>query len=220
MHSPVHPPALASFRRKQAVPSRRRRDDEDDEEGSVAADIDDDSLSEGSAISPGDDDADVEGSEASDREPEGDPEPVMRVSQTNGHTGSSKHSTNSQIESTTKGVFKASVDTEAMMNGLKIAEDTKADEEISFDEMVLDTNSTALRPVQEQQPVTRHETPAERSRREHQEYLKQRDANPAFVPNRGGFFLHDNRSTTTGMNGVRPFPRGRGRGTFNGMQSS
>ncbi len=211
---------MSSTRRKNMVPSRRRRDDDDDEEGSVTADIGDDSLSEGSVISPGDDDADVEGSEISDRETAREMEPGSPVLQTNGQTAGSKQSATDPITPGMNGVFKASADTEAMMNGLKISEDTTTGEEINFEDTAADARLSSPKPVQVQLVAPKHETPAERSRREHQEYLKQRDENPAFVPNRGGFFLHDNRSTAAGMNGLRSFPKGRGRGAFNGMQSA
>ena len=55
------------------------------------------------------------------------------------------------------------------------------------------------------------ELPHERRRREHEEYKKKRDADPAFVPNRGAFFMHDHRHAGPAANGFRPFGRGRGR---------
>jgi hypothetical protein len=56
------------------------------------------------------------------------------------------------------------------------------------------------------------EAPYERRRREHEEYKKKRDQDPAFVPNRGAFFMHDHRHAGPAANGFRPFGRGRGRG--------
>jgi len=46
----------------------------------------------------------------------------------------------------------------------------------------------------------RRETFAERKRREHEEYKKNRDSKPAFIPNRGAFFMHDQRSAFLGQN--------------------
>jgi hypothetical protein len=60
-------------------------------------------------------------------------------------------------------------------------------------------------------PSSRTETLAERRRREHEEYKKKRDSDPAFIPNRGAFFMHDHRHAP-GPNGFRPAGRGRGRG--------
>jgi len=116
-------------------------------------------------------------------------------------------------------------DTDFMLNGLKI--DDQAAEEwsgVDFDEIgdeeaaparISSTESAAIKPVvlarppekTQQQPV-RHETPFERRRREHEEYKKRRDADPAFVPNRGSFFMHDHRHQGGGSNGFKPFGRG------------
>ncbi|KAI5805862.1 CASC3/Barentsz eIF4AIII binding-domain-containing protein [Geopyxis carbonaria] len=61
------------------------------------------------------------------------------------------------------------------------------------------------------------ETPFEKRRREHEEYKKKRAEDPAFVPNRGRFFMHDHRYDGTGSNGFRPYgPGGRGRGGRHG----
>lgn len=43
-------------------------------------------------------------------------------------------------------------------------------------------------------PNGKRETLSERRRREHEEYKKKRDSDPAFIPNRGAFFMHDQRS--------------------------
>lgn len=216
---------MPSIRHKNIVPSRRRRDDDYDEEGSIAADIEDDSLSEGSPISNGDDDADVEGSEASDQETSRDPDVVTTVASPNGAAVATAESRNGHaIEEPSKpdlnGVFKTSADTNAMLNGLKISGDVDTVEEINFEDTTEDLSTSHLKPVKAPSETVRQETLAERNRREHQEYLKKRDEDPAFVPNRGGFFLHDNRSGTAGVNGVRPFARGRGRGSFAGIHSS
>jgi hypothetical protein len=216
---------MPSIRHKNLVPSRRRRDDDDDEESSLAADVEEDSLSEGSPISNGDDDADVEGSEASEHETSRDPDIVPTVGSPNGITVAADESKQSQAKDelskpSLNGFFKNSADTNAMLNGLKISGDADAVEETHFEDTAADMPTSPLKSVQAPPEVGRQETLAERNRREHQEYLKKRDENPAFVPNRGGFFLHDNRSAAAGMNGVRPFARGRGRGSFVGMHPS
>jgi hypothetical protein len=216
---------MPSIRHKNIVPSRRRRDDEDDEEGSVVADVDDDSLSEGSPISAGDDDADVEGSEASEQDICREPDEIPTVVSTNGVAVPANEPNRGQAKDvqpkrSLNGVFKNSADTNAMLNGLKISDDAGAVEELHFEDTAEDVPTSPLKPVQAPSEVVRQETLAERNRREHQEYLKKRDENPAFVPNRGGFFLHDNRSAAGGVNGVRPLARGRGRGSLGGMHSS
>ncbi|EPE08194.1 hypothetical protein F503_00977 [Ophiostoma piceae UAMH 11346] len=60
-----------------------------------------------------------------------------------------------------------------------------------------------------QQP--RRESAYEKQRREHDLYKQRRDEDPAFVPNRGAFFMHDHRGAGPSANGFRPFARpGRG----------
>ena len=60
--------------------------------------------------------------------------------------------------------------------------------------------------------LRRQENFADRRRREHEEYKKKRDADPAFIPTRGSFFMHDQRSAS-GQNGFRQYgPRGGARG--------
>ena len=70
-----------------------------------------------------------------------------------------------------------------------------------------------------QQP--RRETAYEKQRREHDLYKQRRDEDPAFVPNRGAFFMHDHRGAGPSANGFRPFARpGRGgRGGRGGFPS-
>ena len=199
--------------------SRRRRDDDGEDEVSVTGDIEDDSQSDISAISHVDEDADIELSEASAEE--------ESISPDNAQDDGSKDLTVTQIEqaqlktASTHGAFKNSADTEAMLNGLKTTESIDSAKELQFDELgneraAVTAASSNTRP----QETTRQESFAERNKREHQEYLKQRDANPAFVPNRGGFFLHDNRTLPAGPSNLRYPNRGRGKGgPFNGAQA-
>ncbi|KAF8461899.1 CASC3/Barentsz eIF4AIII binding-domain-containing protein [Kalaharituber pfeilii] len=83
----------------------------------------------------------------------------------------------------------------------KVAEDEK----VSAKPTALDTQLAA----QPKQQEVRHETPYERRRREHEEYKRRRDTDPAFVPNRGAFFMHDHRHQG---GGYKPFWRGHGGG--------
>lgn len=191
----------------------------------MAADVEEDSLSEGSPTSNGDDDADVEGSEASEQEISRDPDVAPIVGSPNGAALATDVSKNGHVKDelskpSLNGVFKNSADTDVMLNGLEVSGDVNTVEEINFEDSTADMSTSSLKPVQAPSETGRQETMAERNRREHQEYLKKRDENPAFVPNRGGFFLHDNRSGSAAANGVRQFARGRGRGSFVGMHSS
>ncbi|KAK2074297.1 hypothetical protein P8C59_008514 [Phyllachora maydis] len=116
-------------------------------------------------------------------------------------------------------------DTDIMLNGLSLHDHAAPMPEIDFDEaeaaaairhagapVVASTSSAA--PLDQQPPLH------ERRRREHEEYRRKRDEDPAFVPNRGAFFMHDHRHAGPAANGFRPFgraARARGRGGFGGL---
>lgn len=206
---------MASNRAKKAVVSRRRREDEGEEEGSVAGDLEDDSLSEGSIISNCDDDADIEPSDISEEEVvkvqhnERGPAQLSPSLATTDNLGEP----NAQARDSK---FITLSDTRAMMNGLKLS-DGKDVSGVEFDEAMADATESVAEDSRPQAKVLM-EPLAEKSRREHQEYLKQKRENPAFVPNRGGFFLHDNRAAPSGQNGFRAPARGRGWGGFVGYQ--
>lgn len=207
---------MSVSRRKNLITSRRPVEDEgEEEEGSVAAELGDDSMSEGSAISDADDDADAEGSDATDVDDSGSRGVSQTKPKENGYIRQEKSSGEQEAKPSAKApITAATADTEAMMNGMKISNETNGTEEISFEDM---GENPELPPPQEPEAQNvsvagRQETLAERRRREHEEYRKKRDADPAFVPNRGGFFMHDHRSAASGPSGFRLFGKGRGRG--------
>jgi hypothetical protein len=160
---------------------------------------DEDSMSDGSLPSHlgDDDDADGEGSDVSE-----DESSVTQHGSTakDGHAragrGGKRADSAEKLDVPFKPTLTATVsDTEAMMNGLKLSASAGQEiEEIEFDSMGKAEDKIGRAPSA---PPTesRRETFAERKRREHDEYIKARDENPAFVPTRGGFFLHDKRST-------------------------
>lgn len=203
--------------RKDLAAIRRRVEDEGDEEGGPdAGDLDDDSLSEGSIISE-DDDA-QEGDEIGTARAAPVASPELSKINGNGEKSSKDaqpESTNGTAESSKRPLTNGTSDMDMMLNGLKISDQSAVAEEIQYDDLRADeevlvpspavVNSTA----QMDQP---QELPHERRRREHEEYKKKRDADPAFVPNRGAFFMHDHRHSGPAANGFRPFGRGRGRG--------
>ena len=201
-------------RRKVLLASRRRRHDDGEEEGSLAGDLEDDSLSEGSAVSNGDDEVEVEGSDSSGDDQEHAKSATlgpMTVALPRDQGKDLVMSVESPLR--TNGAFKPTADTEAMLHGLGQAQKSQGTEEIRFDDLPpLATNGSNKAEVILPRAPRHVETPAQRSRREHQEYIRQRNANPAFVPNRGGFFLHDDRNSTSNAPNARPFIRGRGRG--------
>ncbi|RMZ85483.1 hypothetical protein DV737_g728, partial [Chaetothyriales sp. CBS 132003] len=108
--------------------------------------------------------------------------------------------------------FSTTAETEAMLNGLKISDGSVETEELRFDDAEA---APQLDGMGDGKPAhapasPRNETLAQKSRREHQAYIKERNSNPAFVPNRGGFFLHDDRSDRAAAS-MRTAARGRGR---------
>ena len=97
------------------------------------------------------------------------------------------------------------------MNGLRVSE--LAEEGVAFENMGEQSETRLAGDVAQGQTEAKAvDDMSDKRRREHEEYRKKRDADPAFVPNRGGFFMHDHRSAAPGQNGFRPFGRGRGRG--------
>jgi next-to-BRCA1 protein 1 len=183
--------------RQNLLASRRRRQDDGEEEESVIGEFEDDSLSEGSAVSNVDEGAGDEASDSSDDEREAAldvPEPTKGV------------------PPKPNGAFTPAVDADAVLHGLDQVAKSQETEESHFHE-VAGSGGDAMPKAEAAVPkASRHETPLQRSRREHQEYIRQRNANPAFVPTRGGFFLHDDRNSLTNVPNARAFMRGRGRG--------
>lgn len=192
---------MSAHPRKRVVPSRRRPQDDGEEELSLSGEVEDDSLSEGSALSNEYDDADGAGSEASVEEKEG-----PATSQPTENKSHQPLAVGPQPDP----VFRSTADTQAMLNGLKASGAGDEAEEIHFEDFT-DHHVTGDKvPSIDEQAGPHDETPAERSKREHQEYIKERDSNPAFVPNRGGFFLHDDRSGPANGHAVRGHGRPRG----------
>ncbi|KAK8167822.1 CASC3/Barentsz eIF4AIII binding-domain-containing protein [Phyllosticta citrichinensis] len=207
---------MAPPRRRTNLLRRRRRDAEDDDGATERAD---DSQSEASFLS--DEDQDADASDLSDGE---------SVATRNGRNkASSNPSAAPAAPPAPTASFAPASDTDAMMNGMKASHD--AAQAVDFDKLGDDAQDnaqhepapiTAAAGVTQAPPTgqqstaasstSRLETPAERRRREHEEYKKKRDEDPAFIPNRGAFFMHDHRSPGAGPNGFKPYGRGRGRG--------
>jgi len=207
---------MAPKSRRDLITSRRRREDEGEDEGSV---IVDDSHSEAS-IPTDAEDGDADASDVSETD-----EPassVARVSKT--HASNTKEGAKSgkgERASTTAGpgeqtagiAFVPMADTEAMMNGLRVSDAAADVAEVNFEALGQEETAPSLGGDAAgailQSAGNRQETFAERKRREHEDFKKRMEANPAIVPKKGAFFGHDDRM---GPNGVGPFGRGRGRG--------
>lgn len=208
--------------RKKLLGRRRRVEDEGEDEAGL--ELDDDSLTEGSL-----------GSDDHDHADDSDTSNVDEHSPTapNRSKGVRKPAIVSKGTETVQPVQSLTTETDLMLNGLSISDKNARVEELEFDDVegaqaapetaTPETVTRASAPVvvssasldaQGQQPV-------ERRRREHEEYRKKRDEDPAFVPNRGAFFMHDHRHHGPAANGFRPYSRGgaargRGRGGLGG----
>ncbi|KAL8951660.1 MAG: hypothetical protein Q9222_002388 [Ikaeria aurantiellina] len=206
---------MAAPRRKRLAASRRRVDEEgEDEDGSIAAGVEDDSMSEASAISDADEDADAEGSDVSDVDMPQTSDPPANFALNGKPEGPPDKSQPMPTPVKTSSFAATTDDTAAMRNGLQVNQAGDDVEEIDFDDLVKVSQAQGSEATSTQNPAT---APAagnlvDRRKQEHEDYRKRRDADPAFVPNRGGFFMHDHRSIGPGQNGFRPFGRGRGRG--------
>ena len=217
---------MAAGRSLKALVGRRRRLDEEgeDDEGPVMVD---DSQSEGSVLTEMDegDDEDEAGSVAdgqavsgangsgsvADGASEGtaNGRPTTKKSRkTRNKTGKKEGELADQAD-----LFRATADTEAMMKGVRLAD--VGEGAIQFGEMDEPVHIPSASRAQGGAVVNgRGERPVDRQKREQLDNRPKRTADPAFIPNRGNFFMHDTR----GANGQGPVPnrgapaRGRGRG--------
>ncbi|KAF2096442.1 hypothetical protein NA57DRAFT_42926 [Rhizodiscina lignyota] len=205
-------------RHRNLVRSRRRVEDEGEEEGVLATEVAEDSQSEASVPTDHDADGDADDSDLSESDiPEASASKSLH--RVNGVENFRRSKGQEQVKpteptpdaATNETSFTPLKDTEAMMNGLNINKEAGKEEAVDFETLaqpVVSDNAAQA----ESQAQNKHETLAEKRRREHEEYKQKRDADPAFIPNRGAFFMHDQRSAGHGQNGVRPLGRGRGRG--------
>ena len=193
---------------------RRRVEDEGDDEGGLEADLDDDS-SEGSILSEEGDAQAVHGAGDAEATLISSPELTKLNGNAKGSSPDGKPKDGDNVTEPSSKLTNGTSDMDMMLNGLNLSDHKETAKEVQYDDLRDDpdlrepspavVNSTAAM----DQP---QEGPHERRRREHEEYKKKRDADPAFVPNRGAFFLHDHRHSGPAANGFRPFGRGRGRG--------
>ncbi|KAI9694789.1 MAG: hypothetical protein M1822_000405 [Bathelium mastoideum] len=204
--------------RRDIVRRRRRVEEEGEDEVSAATGVADDSLSEGSVLSDLDEDADADADDSDLSETDGTE--VVDGSQKpdtarDGNDTREKDIVQEDVLSTAPAAtsFKRQTDTEAMINGMNISEAAAEGEAVEFEQMGNESQLPQQEPSEGNNgSSSRPESYAEKKRREHEEYKKKRDSDPAFIPNRGTFFMHDHRTDSPGQNGFKPFGRGRGRG--------
>jgi len=210
--------------RRKIISRRRGPEDEEDEElGAEDSYTDDSGLSESEREEDAASDGTLSEEEGDDLD-EGEVANKGKAAGANGRSGGKA-----------KFVHTDNGDTDVMMNGVRGKDDNA--EEVDFSEMGEDDEvekapvknpqdeateeevsheETEQEESQSQEAEEKpHETAEEKRRREHEEYKKRRDADPAFVPNRGAFYLHDHRHAE----GFRPFARGGGRAGRSGRFS-
>lgn len=220
---------MAAGKARKTLAGRRRRVDEEGEEDDGPAMVEN-SQSEGSVLSDLEDDdqsslgaGTVDGGvHNEDRQSEagGNGEKVAgNARRGKRHSGRKKQAESAAGSSapaqSSVGAFKVTEDTQAMMSGLRIGDQTDG-EAVDF-ESVSRRGSVAA-PPSSKAANGHSEATGHRQRQDHEDYRRKRDADPAFIPNRGNFFMHDTRSN----HGPGSLPgrgawggRGRGRGGGN-----
>lgn len=216
---------MPTVSRRKNLPVSRLRGKKEDEDEELGAE--EDSYTDDSEIS--DDDAATDGSITDE---EGDDVDEGEAVDTVAANGETKMNGNGKAPAGGKGnegnvVRHVEGDTDVMLNGIRGADDAV---EVDFADMGEDDTGERPPPpqeakikaadleteeVEEEEEQEAEERPAEKSqdkrRGDYEDYKKRRDADPTFVPNRGGFYLHDHRHGDGG-NGFRPFARGGARG--------
>jgi hypothetical protein len=110
-------------------------------------------------------------------------------------------------------------DTEVMLKGMSVAgEQSEQAPKADGDDIVLSPAKSPSAPVIVSSSSAMKPPQGARRGKEPDEYRRRRDEDPAFVPNRGAFFMHDQRHGGAAGNGFRQFGgRGRGRGNRGGF---
>ncbi|KAL2399041.1 hypothetical protein ABEF93_007189 [Exophiala dermatitidis] len=211
---------MPATHRKNLLARRRRRQDDGEEDQSVVDDLEPDSMSEGSALSTveDDDDEDEDDAEGEASNSSGDENEVAKppsvAGKDPGHEVEKGLERNLPASGSLEPQAPLEQGADALVNrpgvaaGAKVqrADELRSEALGATDESAPPTNTEFVAPK-----APRHEDASQRSRREHQEYVRQRNANPAFVPTRGGFFLHDDRHSRSSGQNQKTFGRGRGR---------
>ncbi|KAG6003823.1 hypothetical protein E4U21_001678 [Claviceps maximensis] len=200
--------------RRRKIGHRRRVEDEGDDDGRTEApDLDDDSLTEGS-ISDDDAGQDSDTSNADEASPTSSHGATKPSNGGAARASSARTSGNGLIPGANGNAKKVS-DTDMMLHGLSTEDKNAPSQEVHFDQVALSPPKSPSAPVVVSSASAMKQQPGaqvERRRQEHEDYKRRREEDPAFVPNRGSFFMHDHRHPGPAGNGFRPFGRGRGRG--------
>ncbi|KAI9716491.1 MAG: hypothetical protein M1828_007651 [Chrysothrix sp. TS-e1954] len=217
---------MAASHRRNLVRSRRRVADEGEDEDSNPLPLEADSHSDASNLSDADDNLDGDDSDSSEVVSTGERGATKPGVETDRSASDGRHCKDrvdsGQIyaakQATTRDgvatVFHNTADTDAMVNGTGLSSRPHDAEELLFDETLeheafpADGNDKATK-LSPQDTTGDPMQPTIGA----QEAGSHKIANkPPLVPNRGGFFMHDQRSNPPPANGFMPYGRGRGRG--------
>lgn len=199
-------------RRRKLIGQRRRVEDEgEDEGGPDNLELDDDSITDGSLT---DDHDSADDSDTSNIDEASPTSPNTRKKANGAPADHRKHGNASRLDTDAGHDAKPVSDTNMMLHGLSITDPPPPVQEMHFDEVSPPSPARSpAAPIVVSSASARAPAPASnRRRQEHEDYKRRRDEDPAFVPNRGAFFMHDHRHAGPAANGFRPFGRGRGRG--------
>lgn len=177
---------MSASKRRGPIPRRRRHDDDGEEDGSQAGDLQEYASSEGSVNTDVEEDGDISVASVDD-EAQSVPSPVLEKQ---------PHPQNVESESH----FKTTVETEAMLHGLRV-QDGEEVEEVNFDD-----------PAQsEDLSVPSQTQTTSRSQSKQQLGSAGKHAAQSFQFPSRGHLLNDDRGRGSNNNGLAG-PRGRGRG--------
>lgn len=196
---------------RRALGHRRRVEDEGEDEGGPETldTLDDDSITEGSVIS--DENNHADDSDTSNVDEASPTSIVLKKASSRGagKAGDRRGPAAAGAVDSNGPATEAVAETEARLEALSISESPKPALE---NEAAVPSSKPGGPVIVSSTSGQSQEPPFERRRREHEEYRKKRDEDPAFVPNRGAFFMHDHRHAGPAANGFRPFGRGASRG--------
>ncbi|KAL3953182.1 hypothetical protein ACCO45_013125 [Purpureocillium lilacinum] len=200
---------MAAPRRRRIGHRRRVEDEGDDDARTDALDLDDESLSDGSLLTD-----DIDAGEDSDTSNIDEASPTSPDAKKSANGAPKTASRQPAGQDAQQASSNAVSDTDAMLHGLSIADKPAPAQAMHFDDVVVSPPKSPSAPIIVSSASAPRPQPAsqvDRRRQEHEDYKRRRDEDPAFVPNRGSFFMHDHRHAGPAANGFRPFGRGRGR---------
>lgn len=177
------------------MPSQPRKDLLEQRRRARNNDTLDDSASEGSLPSDADD-ADADYSDLSDGEDLGNDRRPAKSTSSKQPSQKPKTIPNQP--------FQTVKETEVMLNGLSLEDEARTAEPIDFDSLDKETEEA----VDSSKPKL---DTSERKTKDSEDYKKRLEMDPAFIPTRGAFFMHDHRGVSPGQNNFRVM-RGGGRG--------